>query len=707
MTDYERALAAGAQPKPMSDYDRALAAGARPKVQEKPPEEPGFFARAISTAAQGVDSLRAVGGDIISSRGAALLDPSKRHQLERGIGDVVTGGLANKAADWVSGKFDTRPSGSWFGGPESNLVNTAASDQAANPEYRTAGNIAGIAAPNPFGWAGKEAGAFLGGLAPKAIGKTAGATLGVAKGLLGYEASAVPMAATQAAVEGDNPIMAARRAATDPLGLTLSVAGGAAGGAGHGKANELRDPSRLSGRVLRDVKAAGGEINTAPWKEPVQGGVYESPEMTDLKKGRAGVNEAANNAQESMRGHNRQKLGTARSDYGTELDSILQENATKRVRPHGAYDALDKMEAENKTSDGKVIDASKARFVADIRALLTSKVKAEGIVPPGPEETPTAAGVRPRMSGRADAPLKNLPPGVNNIKISTAGDVPLNKLPGVPGLSDPDLTAGLDKTMQVNPEAKPEVVGSGRTIDAPVVRVDDMLKVKKYIDTKADWANPATAESRPYRELYKALATDAEAVDARIGPLNKKFGQTTEGLKDANDILYGKHKADIADREAASKHATLKLGRIGDDTQAATSEAAQLEKLRKMDPKYAEMLRLIEAKKAQERLRYGAPEVSTGMEKGQHNAAQHGARHVLAGALGLSTGHPLAIAPALALANAMQNPLAIDLRLKLPMAEAASRINPSKGGLAGMQVAREHDRKKNASRAGQLSQSAR
>jgi len=125
-----------------------------------------------------------------------LADPAYRHQLERGISDTVTGGLAEKAANAVSPEFAA----------------SAAPDAAAAPDARALGNVAGTALPSPFSYLGGQAARLVPGAGPLAAG---------AKGLVSYEASAIPQAAI-AAPEGHR-LEAAREAATDPAGIVTSA----------------------------------------------------------------------------------------------------------------------------------------------------------------------------------------------------------------------------------------------------------------------------------------------------------------------------------------------------------------------------------------------------------------------------------------------------------------------------------------------------
>lgn len=614
----EQAQAAGFQPAdPFATKHAEIPTP--PKV-----EEPGFFSRALNTIQQGAHAIKTVGSEFAEHPIDTITDPSKRHQFERGMGDVLTAGLANKIAGAAGDALGDKG--------DANLRATEADDNARNPEYRTVGNVAGMVAPNPFNWAGGQvAGRVLAPVASKAVGKLPGAALGAARSVLGYEASAVPLAATQAAVNGENPIQAARDASTDPLGLMLSAGGGAVGGAATGKALDLHDPRKMSGRVLGSVERDNGQIK--PFGEPIRGGRYEDPALADLKTGRAGMNEHAGNKEAEIKDYNREKLGTARQAYGVESDAILAEHADELHPATQTQDVLSKMEARAKLSSGKVADKPLHKFVQEVRDLISTE------------------------------------------------------------------------TDQVDREHL-KATGEARVLTKPEVQVGDLIKVKQMVADAAEWGSPATRDNAPYRLISHALSADAASVDPRIAELNKNYGATMEDLKAANDILYGRAAVDVKDSAAKSKGAALKLGRIGDDTQAATTD--RLGELRSLDPKYEEVAQSLERKKNLERLRYGEPEVSTGFEKGQHRAVKHGVGAAVAkgvGAIaGLHVGGPIGAIAGAALPSAVsalaQNPLAVDLRLKLPVASAvARRVTGVKSGLSALSVARDEQRQRDAKRA--------
>ena len=104
-----------------------------------------------------------------------ITSPARRRQFERGVSDMVTLGYAQKLAELLDPKFAA----------------TAAPDQAAAPEFRSLGNLTGMALP------GAASGlANAGTRAARAILPGAGGALGAVRGALGYQLSAPAMPAT-------------------------------------------------------------------------------------------------------------------------------------------------------------------------------------------------------------------------------------------------------------------------------------------------------------------------------------------------------------------------------------------------------------------------------------------------------------------------------------------------------------------------------
>jgi hypothetical protein len=195
-----------------------------------------------------------------------------------------------------------------------------------------------------------------------------GAVTGLAGSLLGYEASAVPMAAGSAAAVGENPLEAAKRTATDPVALATTGALGALGGAAQGHAAGIRDPHNLSGRVLQDVEAAGGKVGIGG----PRGGLFEAPEFTELDKGRAGINALAGKSAERIAADNAERLTKAREAFGDAADHIIAEHGDRHVPTLNTHQALDSIDAEN-TVNGVIGNDKVASATAKLRQMLTTE----------------------------------------------------------------------------------------------------------------------------------------------------------------------------------------------------------------------------------------------------------------------------------------------------------------------------------------------
>lgn len=236
----------------MAELDDILA-----KAEAADPPKQSWIGRQADRFGAG---LSRIGGTIASGAGAAadalssptelLTNPSKRRELERGVDNMVTLGYGQKAADWVSRKFDP---------PETQLGATKDSDQQAAPGYRELGEGAGMLLPGASSLAGKLGGKLAGmGSGVGMSGASLGTRLltGGARGVAGYEATAPALAGLSADASG-NRLSSAADAATDPAGLLMSGGLGTAGAAAE-KAVETA-PGRVAGRRAKEI--ASGETN--------------------------------------------------------------------------------------------------------------------------------------------------------------------------------------------------------------------------------------------------------------------------------------------------------------------------------------------------------------------------------------------------------------------------------------------------------------
>lgn len=356
--------AKGLSVEPSHDLRPGVAA---PEPEPDAPPEPGFFRRAWDTVKHGAHDVAEAGSDIAETRGRSLLDPSKRHALERGLSDVTTAGLGTKIAEKVG--FPTTE------------------QEPEDPRYRGAGQVGGMLLPNPFGKAGAAvAERALGPLASRATGKLAGAGVGAAKGLLGYEAGAVPQAAAGAALEGENPLEAGRRAATDPAGLLLAGGGGAVGGGARGFANEVRDPSTLSGRRLADIAAVGGKVQA--FGKPATHGAFEAPEM-QTGPGIGGRQKLAAESVDRVLAQNEAARQRAQDAWEQTADAIAQQHAGRKystTSTHGVLAALDK--ENDPAGTGRPLNPKISDMTDRVRQQLSTTAQ---VARPGAPAIPIAA----------------------------------------------------------------------------------------------------------------------------------------------------------------------------------------------------------------------------------------------------------------------------------------------------------------------------
>lgn len=250
----------------MSDFDPAAfasdkdddafdpAAFAAGEAAPAAPDERGFFRRAADTISGGVHAVGHVmnqgAKELVGSAARAMHFPdapaetpeftryARGRELARGLDDVTSLGYGQRAADAAR-------RGLGLDTADQQATSAAESTEAA-PEYRAAGQMAATFLPNPGGLAArgvsKVAAPLARVIAPgtaKLLAKVAASRggsvlapvaasgLGAAKGLASYEAVAPLMSAASANAEGDR-LGAAEAAATDPAGLLMSGAAGAA-----------------------------------------------------------------------------------------------------------------------------------------------------------------------------------------------------------------------------------------------------------------------------------------------------------------------------------------------------------------------------------------------------------------------------------------------------------------------------------------------
>lgn len=289
LTDLEKALAEGGQPVE-TDLSRALAEGGTPVDAEAaaaPAAPRSFLDRASFAIHYPVESLKEEAGlvkeaakaapgqlaDIFSNFGhtiatagkgalnlvspisgngefhvplGQLVDAPYRRELERGVSDTVTAGLAEKGANAISHAVHEK-----FPSQVGDFQTTAASDAVAAPEARTLGQVAGMGLESPFTRLAEGVGGVVPGTGPLAD---------TARGVAGYEAAAVPQAAIQAA-------------ANAPEGHRLEAAG-------HAALATATDPASL-------VAAGGIPAVTSFLRRKLDVAAARAPEVQEAAKQRA------------------------------------------------------------------------------------------------------------------------------------------------------------------------------------------------------------------------------------------------------------------------------------------------------------------------------------------------------------------------------------------------------------------------------------
>lgn len=263
-------------------------------------EEPGFFARGWNSIRSGASDIKHVIDDAPTT-GSKIADaaigmipggtgalravdiathPEKRRELERGVDSMVTLGYGQKAARAAEDtNFGRAMNKAMRQGdkPPSMSPEQEQADQEAAPGYRTAGQLAGLGMPGAASYIGKQVAPVVGALGARAgipaavdavaakaasvpvVGRTLSAatkaTAGAGGAVAHYEAAAPAISALSADAEGHR-LEAAEGAATDPTGLLLS---GAAGAAPH----VVAPLAKAAGKVVTDYVAHAPEAADA------------------------------------------------------------------------------------------------------------------------------------------------------------------------------------------------------------------------------------------------------------------------------------------------------------------------------------------------------------------------------------------------------------------------------------------------------------
>jgi hypothetical protein len=385
-----------------------------------------------------------------------------------------------------------------------------------------------------------------------------------------------------------------------------AVSGGIAAGAGRARA-ALRNPQGEIGRTIQTLEQTAAARST--------------PEFKALPRGAEGFNEAATKAEEQLAAHNQRVLRDARAAYGKDLERILS-------TPPGPEPLMSSAVPEPITEGNETTPIPREPMAS----MLPDQAAQAGPLsrPPSPEEAayadrrlrPTVRIPRQSMADMTGEAAQQGPP--RTVPTDRVHDL-LDRLDSantVNGVTvDEHQGRAIDKvrrmltkdTGQLDYRASVEQ-GEPVTIQAPAATIQELMKVKQAVAGLADYGAPATPETRPYRLIDKAIGQDLEAADPRIADLNKRYAETMGRLETANDIMYGAQSPDVMRSTAKQKRARGLLGRVGDNTQAATLARKDLERLKDLDPEYRDILAPVEGKKAVERSRFGLPHVSRRIE---------------------------------------------------------------------------------------------
>lgn len=252
--------------------------------------------------------------------------PSVKRQLERGISDSATLGLAEKIAKKVL------PAVGYDMSDYSD--EQAAKDQSESSMARTVGSIGGALLP---GGATSRIGRGVLKVAGKLTGRVPGMLSGAAGGLAATPITAGLVAGGQQAVNagGADDLMsiatgiadvpkrayeAARDTATNPLAMGLGGLAGAAGGAGA----RIRGSNTQTGRDLRAVEGAGAKPSLTAG---AKGGAFDEAPFAGRNPRDFDSGELAREAGDTVRGGLRQRYQEAQGQYGADKAAAMESGA--------------------------------------------------------------------------------------------------------------------------------------------------------------------------------------------------------------------------------------------------------------------------------------------------------------------------------------------------------------------------------------------
>lgn len=645
------------------------------------------------------ESVKNVGSDLIAHPLDTIKNPAKRHEFERGVGDVVTLGYGNKIADKAAKFFGDK---NWNPDQEAALA----------PGYRTTGQVVGSFLPNPVG---RQLGSLVKPFAdalPKAVGALPGLVTGAAKGIAGYEATAPAMSALAADSEGDR-LGAALRAAKNPMGIALGAGLGAIGGASEGSANKIRDPRTQSGRDIQAIEAVNGEVR--PFGEPARGGEFESPEMQGLQKGRAGRHELAAKSVDRVLEANKEQYHAAQQSWGETADNILADHGDETHFATKTHDVLNNLEQDN-TVNGVVGDEKLAGAIGKARAMLKAPDAEASAGPSAPEPS---SGVKqllvlregaksPMVRDALDEQIRAQMQEEAGVSVRTKVERPGGRKPVAPQVQQfayDDITGQMEpyespfaphhldmadvaaqpqterNTPPLKMQFEPTQVGKAPELppseipspeSATGVKVGDFVKARKVLNRMARNTQDSS-ERYAFGKILDAMKADAADIDPRIGQLNADYAKQMQSLTATNDALFGQAKPVVRVTEGIKQSAAARMDRIGEDTKPGMRAEPRMERFSQSRPSNAREAAINRAKQAAERLRYGEPQTSTGFEQSIARGAHKATASTIGAATGGALGHVPGAIAGYGIGKMLENLPQARVRIGLPVSEAIAR----------------------------------
>lgn len=233
-----------------------------------------------------------------------IASPSNRRQFERGMDDMLTFGLGQKAAAGV---------GRLVGDPAF-AAETQADDERTSPNARTYGRVTGaLTGKGLTGAVGKGALAVTSPLASAGKGMLGNTLLGAVRGGVANELAMPIISGGQAAVRGENPIPAMEEEAANPANALV----GGLLGAGSGAARGIRESGGQTGRDIRLVEDYGAKPSPFGPKR----GVFDSPAMRDVESGARDQGMASRRAAEKVMSTMDEEKSALSNNYGREKQS--------------------------------------------------------------------------------------------------------------------------------------------------------------------------------------------------------------------------------------------------------------------------------------------------------------------------------------------------------------------------------------------------